>query len=698
MSTTKPTQNQLFAIVCFTLAVMTLVVYWPLTSYPFINFDDNDYIVGNAHVTSGLTWKNIIWAFQSGEAANWHPLTWVSHMIDCDLYGLNPGGHHLTNLLFHIANTLLLFLLLKQTTRAMWRSAFVAALFAWHPLHVESVAWASERKDVLSAFFWMLTLLAYARYVKKPSIVTYLLALLLFACGLMSKPMVVTLPFVLLLLDFWPLNRLCLFDLRGESNLENILAQNPTAKNWARVAFLLIVEKIPFFALAIAVSVITFLVQKNAGAFWESAFPLRMANATLAYVRYLSKLFWPTDLAIVYPYPHHWPALLVAGAALILIAWSFLFIFRIRQNPYLVVGWFWFLGTLVPTIGIVQVGAQSMADRYTYIPSIGLFILVVWCVNDFFDLWPDWKKFLPLAGGVVLAGCLAVTSLQLKYWQDGIQLFLRAIAVTTDNYVAYNTLGKAFEMSGQKDRALFLYSETVRLEPRYPQGQFNLAMSLLEYGKTDQALAHLKIAANLAPHDPDIQYDLGTYFSQHNQLEEAAHCFNIALGDQPEFPEARNALGSVLSRLGKLDEAILQFSEAVRLKPDFAMAHLNWAMTLIKQKKTAQAIPHFADAERLKSDDSETHFNFGLALLDNHQPAEAAAQFSEELRLEPNEIKAHYHLALALQQQNKLLEAVAHYRATLRLTPNFPEAKAALAALLAAHPELKAIEPLDTGK
>jgi tetratricopeptide (TPR) repeat protein len=696
MSTTKLTQNPLFAIICLALAVVTLAVYWPLTSHPFINFDDDDYIVGNTHVTSGLTWTNVAWAFQTGAAANWHPLTWISHMIDCDLYGLNPGGHHLTNLLFHIANTLLLFLLLKQMTGTMWRSAFVAALFAWHPLHVESVAWASERKDTLSAFFWMLTLLAYARYAKKPNVAGYLLALLLFACGLMSKPMVVTLPFVLLLLDFWPLNRLRLPDFGAESNLENVPARNPAAKSWTRMAFFLVVEKIPFFALAAAASAATFLVQKNAGAFWQSPFPLRMANAVLAYVRYISKIFWPADLAIVYPYPHHWPALFVAGAVLLLVAWSALFVFRTKQNPYLIVGWLWFLGTLVPTIGLVQVGAQSMADRYTYIPSIGLFILIVWGANDLLDLRPELKKFLPLAGGAALAGCLAVTSLQLNYWQSGIQLFGRAIAVTTDNYVACNTLGKAFERAGQKDKALFLYSEAVRLEPRYPQGQFNLAMSLLEYGKTAEALAHLKIAANLTPHDPDIQYDLGTYFLQHDQLEEAAHRFNIALADRPEFPEAHNALGSVLSRQNKLDEAIGQFSEALRLKPDFAVAHQNWAATLVKQKKITQAIPHFAEAVRLKPDDPEALFNFGLALFDNHQPAEAAAQFSGELRLTPNETKAHYRLALALQQQNKLAEAVIQYRAALRLTPNFPEAKTALDALLTAHPELNTIEPLDT--
>jgi protein O-mannosyl-transferase len=580
MSTTKLTPNKLFTIICFALAGVTLAVYWPLTSHPFIDFDDDQYITGNPNVISGLSWKNVAWAFQTGDAGNWHPLTWISHMIDCDLYGLNPGGHHLTNLLFHIANSLLLFLLLKQMTGGMWRSAFVAALFAWHPVHVESVAWASERKDTLSAFFWLLTLLAYAHYAKKPKVAGYLLALLLFAGGLMSKPMVVTLPFVLLLLDFWPLNRLHLPGFGAGSNLENVPTQNPAAKSRARVAIFLVVEKIPFFALAAAASVVTFLVQKTAGAFWQAPFSFRMANAAVAYARYLFKLFWPTDLAIVYPYPHHWSALFVAGAVLLLVTGSALFVFRARKNPYLVVGWLWFLGTLVPTIGFVQVGVQSMADRYTYIPSIGLFILVVWGVDALFDSRAEWRRFLPLAGGMVLAGCLAVTSLQLNYWHDSMELFLRAVAVTTDNYVADNALGKVFEKSGQKDKALFLYSETVRLEPRYPQGQFNLAISLLEYGKTDEALQHLIVAANLSPHDPDIQYDLGTFFLLHNQPDKAAEHFMAVIDENPVFPEAQYHLAQALARQHKSGDAITHYRAALRLAPDLlgALNELAWIL------------------------------------------------------------------------------------------------------------------------
>jgi tetratricopeptide (TPR) repeat protein len=662
-----PAGGRTFRLICLALALVTAALYWPITRNGFINFDDDEYIVGNRHITSGLTWTNVVWAFKSGEAANWHPLTWMSHMADCDLFQLDPGGHHLTNLLFHVANTLLLFLLFNKMTGAVWRSAFVAAFFAWHPLHVESVAWASERKDTLSTLFWLLTLMAYVQYARgvaggrwqvtsaksadtahgtrHPSLF-YGLALIFFACGLMSKPMVVTLPFVLLLLDYWPLGRISNSEFRI-SNLKNLL-----------------VEKIPFFLLATAGSAVTFLVQKTAGAMWASSWSTRLENVVLAYVRYISKLFWPQDLAIVYSFPNHWPALLAAGAVLLLLTWTALSVYRARQFPYLPVGWFWFLGTLVPTIGLVQVGAQSIADRYTYIPSIGFFIVVVWGACDLMQRWPEKEKFLPLAGGVALVGCLGVTSIQIGYWRNSETLFLHAIEVTTDNYVAENCLGKAFEKAGRNDRALVLYTDAVKIAPRYPQSQFNLALCLLSYGRTNEALEHLRAAARLEPHDPDIQYDLGVYFTQHGSPEDAARGFQAALADRPDFPEAQTALGLLLTR----------------------------------QKKFAEAIPHFEATVRLKPADPDARFNLGLALLDNHQPAEAAAQFSEELKLTSDATRAHFRLAEALQQQSQFAGAVVHYREALRLTPVFPEAKTALDAILAGHPELKASEPLDTAR
>jgi tetratricopeptide (TPR) repeat protein len=662
MFTANPTRKQFTAVICLTLALVTAALYWPMLHHRFINVDDEQYITSNPHVQAGLTWPGIVWAFENTEAANWHPLTWISHMLDCQLFGLNPGGHHSTNLLFHVANTLLLFLWLNQLTGALWRSAMAAALFAWHPLHVESVAWAAERKDVLSAFFWMLALIAYTRYARESRVrspkskVFNSLSLLAFACGLMSKPMVVTLPFVLLLLDFWPLERFSRFTFHVSRSEKT---STPIYREQAESAARLIYEKLPFFALALAGSVVTYLIQKSGGAVWSSGvlpFPARVANALLACVRYLSKTFWPADLAILYPHPRHWPVMAVIGAALLLAIWSGLFLWRARQNPYLSAGWCWFLGTLIPTIGLVQVGSQSMADRYTYLPSIGLFILIVWGLNDFLDFRPQWRKMAMLIGSLALAGCLVCTRIQLNYWQNSVKLLRHAIEVTTDNFVACNFLGRALDDLGQKDEALSLYAESVRIESHYPQAQYNLGMAFLNRGQAEKACEPLAAAVRLAPDDAGARYYFGT-----------------ALMDG-----------------GRLDDAIVQFNEALRLNPSLAKAQGKLALVFIKQGKTAEAIPHFAETVRLLPNDAEARFNLGLALLDNHRPAEAAVQFSGELRLTPDETKAHYRLAQALQQQNQLAGAVEQYRAALRLTPEFPEAKASLDQILSTHPDLKA--------
>ena len=519
-----------FSAICLVLALGTLALYVPVLQNGFINFDDNGYITDNPHVNVGLTWSGVVWAFKSGYAANWHPLTWISHMLDCQLFGLHPAGHHLVNLLLHTANTLLLFILLNYLTGAMWRSAFVAALFAWHPLHVESVAWASERKDVLSGFFWMLTLIAYARYVKAPGksssrVLYYVSALVLFACALMSKPMVVTLPFVLLLLDFWPLQPLSL------SALPRLLA-----------------EKIPFFALGFASCLITLSVQKHA--IWSTAslpFSFRLANALVSYVRYISKIFVPTDLALIYPYPHSLPPGIVAGTVLVLVALSVIFLLQAKRFPYLVTGWFWFLGTLVPAIGLVQVGVQAMADRYTYLPSIGIFILATWGVNDLLNRSARKTAICALAGGATLATCLALTSVQLSYWKSGVAIFTHTVVVTADNYAAYDCLGKSWKQTGNFNHAEQCYEEAVRLEPDYPMAQFDLGMSLLALGDPLDASNHLATAAQLWPGNGDMQYDFGVFLLQHRDTNDAAAHFATALEDKPDFPEARGQLEQIQS-------------------------------------------------------------------------------------------------------------------------------------------------------
>jgi protein O-mannosyl-transferase len=576
-------EARLFALICLALALGTAALYWPITTHPFIIFDDQQYISQNNHVATGLSGTNLVWAFTTSEQANWHPLTWLSHQLDCTLFGVHAGGHHFVNLLFHVANTLLVFVFLRGTTGATWRSAFVAALFAWHPLHVESVAWASERKDVLSTFFWMLTLLAYVRYAQlredggwrmedgqhlrrpKPSsifhlpssAVFYTAALLFCACGLMSKPMVVTLPFVLLLVDFWPLRRISNFKFE--------------ISNYRR----LLLEKIPFFALAIADSAVTYLVQAGGGAVAKTPLTENLANAVLAYARYTAKIFWPADLAILYPHPKHWPVALALAAMAVLAVWTFLCVRDWRKRPFLAVGWFWFLGTLVPTIGLVQVGAASMADRYTYVPSIGFFIVVVWGATDLCLARPRGKIVLGILGGAALAGCVLATSVQISLWRDSITLFRHAIEVTTDNYAAENVLGKAYEKAGDDAHALFLYRASVATEPRFPQSQFNLAMCLLTFGQTAEGLQHLEAAAALDPRDADVQYDLGIYFSQHASWTNAANCFSNSVSVRPGYAPAQLALGGACANLGRAPAAAAHFRKALRLDPNLTEARKN---------------------------------------------------------------------------------------------------------------------------
>ena len=564
------TDKKFFLFTCLALALGTLALYWPVTSFPFIRFDDNEYIYENPVTQAGLKWSGFVWAFNGIHVGNWHPLSWLSHMLDCQIFGLNAGGHHLVNVLFHTANALLLFLFLRATTGAHWRSAVVAALFAWHPLHVESVAWVAERKDELSTFFWLLTLMAYARYVlgsdkwrvasDKPadplftrhSSLFYWLALLFCALAMLYKPMAVTLPFTLLLVDVWPLKRMQ----NAECRMQNLKK--------------LLFEKIPFFLLSFALCAVTFLAQRSAGAVSPVELSSRLGNVPVAYARYLANAFWPSDLAIVYPYVYRWPIAAIAGATLLLVLVSALAIRLLGQRPWLAAGWFWFLGTLVPVIGFVQVGAQSMADRYFYIPSIGLFIVLVWGVTEFCAARPNGKIMLSLIGGSALLGCVLATAVQINYWRNSETLFLHALDVTRNNYVAANALGKVYEMKGDNVRALVLYREAVRIEPRYANGQYNLGLCLILFGLNDQAFEHLAAAAQNDPGNADAQYNLGVFFLQNQRWADAAHGFETTLRLRPEFAPAHLHLAEALVALGKFPEAAAQYREALRRQPDVA--------------------------------------------------------------------------------------------------------------------------------
>ena len=556
------------------LTLATLAVFHQVGDHDFINLDDSRYVTENAQVQEGLSSGSVVWAFTTFDAGFWIPLTWLSFMLDFELYGLNAGGYHLTNLFFHLANTLLLFLILNTMTRQPWRSGFVAALFAWHPLHVESVAWVTERKDVLSTFFFMLAMLSYVHYAKRASISKYLLLLIAFAFGLMAKPMVVTLPFVLLLMDYWPLGRFQFGQPDDRYHRESHSRGQGTFS-----AVVLIREKLPLFALAAVVSVVTLLAHKGAGAVGSlEHYPAqtRIANALVSYVRYIAKMLWPQDLAVLYPHPGSaLPLWQVAGAGLLICLISFVVIRAGRRLPYLAVGWLWYLGTLVPVIGLVQVGAQAMADRFTYIPLIGLFIITAWGVGDATATWGHRRVFMPTAIALVLIALMLCTHRQIEKWRDSITLFEHNLSVTSNNHLIHNNLGVALLERSEIQKAAQQFSEALRIEPHSVKAHTNLGVTLVRMGYLDRGIDHYYKALRLQPDNSEIHYNLGNALAQQGKVEEAMSHLYRALEIEPNHAKAHNNLGAILARQGKLKDAIAHFEKALKISPDFLQARNN---------------------------------------------------------------------------------------------------------------------------
>jgi tetratricopeptide (TPR) repeat protein len=625
--------------ICLSLVLLTLAAYSPLLGggYDFLKIDDDEYVTYNPHVRAGLTRPSLWWDLTTFHSYNWHPLTWMSLQLDYQLFGLQPWGYHATNLLLHTANTILLFVALRRLTGAVWRSAAVAAFFAVHPLHVESVAWVAERKDLLSALFWMLALWAYAGYAERSGLARYLLVVLAFLASLLSKPMAVTLPCVLLLLDYWPLGRLRFggdpetrIEDRGsrieKGNVRSSILDPRTSR------FLILAEKLPLLALAGGVCVITLLAQRGAVKTLEQfSLPVRLLNALLAYVGYIGKLFWPHPLAAFYPHPGaRLPIAQAAAAGVLLASISAWVLLQPRQRGYLVVGWFWYLGTLVPVIGLVQVGSHAVADRYTYLPLIGLFLMLVWGVPDFLT-----RPHKPEAAALLCA-CVVATRLHIPSWHNTLTVWLHALEVTPEhNAQAHAGVGQALQESGSIQEALGHFEEVVRLEPDRATSHLNLGLVLGMLGRMDEAESHLRRAVQLDPQDAVAHTDLATLLARRGQVEEALGLFDEALAFHPNDAATHYNLGGVLMKQGQVEEAARHFTDAAEIDPLLADARDSLGTALQRQGKLPEAMACYRQAVALKPEHAPYRCNLALALQEAGRTEEADAEFRRALRIDP---------------------------------------------------------------
>ncbi len=593
----KPRDKYRYFLICVFLVFAILVVYWPVTGHDFVAFDDDLYITKNTDIQTGLNWKGVKWVLTTTQAYNWHPLTWLSHMLDYRLFGTNAGAHHLTNLALHAVNTLLVFAVFGRMTGKIWRSAFIAALFALHPLHVESVAWVSERKDVLSTFFWALAVWFYIGYARHRRFSTYVPVVVCFVLGLMAKQMLVTLPFVLLLLDYWPLRR---FTAGGEKNPDGKCAFVPASFGNC------LLEKLPLLALSVVASIIVFAVQDRAALVKSSnEIPIvcRLENTMLAYAGYIMKTFWPVNLGFFYPHLKDkidlWQ---VCVDGLLVLSITFIIVRFRRKYPWLAVGWFWYLGTLVPVIGLVQVGLQSMADRYTYVPLIGIFIIVTWSAAEFLKPTKYRKVLLSIISLAVIAVLSIVAWRQVHYWKDSVTLCNRALAVTTDNDMIHYELGDVLRSEGKIDQAIEQWHEALKIRPDAARANRDLGYALLEKGELDEAMFHFTEALRISPSLADVHNSVGYILVCKNRFEEAIEHFNEALRLRPGFAAAHDNLGFALMKQGKFDQAVLHLSKVIELKPDSASAHYNLARTLQWAGRPSEAVRHLRESLRLKPD------------------------------------------------------------------------------------------------
>ncbi len=731
MDSTK--QQRLLLLLSGVLVLAILAVYAQLRGHDAIHFDDNVLVTQNAAVQSGISWAGIRWAIATPILGIWHPLTTLSHMLDCELFGMDMGMHHVTSLVLHIANTLLLLLLLHRMTGALWRPALVAALFALHPLNVESVAWIAERKNVLSTLFWFLTTLSYVAWVRQPSRARYVLTLVLFALGLMAKPMLVTLPCTLLLLDYWPLGRM------------------PN-----KAAFrTLLVEKLPFFAVTAVASYVTYALQQDVVAAAVRSIPihLRAATAALSYVAYLRDAFWPRDLAMLYPIEGWLEGRQLVIAAVVLGAITSLAIVARARQPYLLVGWLFYLGTLVPVIGIVHVGSQTHADRYAYVPLIGVFVMIAWGAGECIERFPRIRNAIVTVSLATMVALGVATTSQATRWKDSITLFEHTLAVTENNLVVHNALGVALGDAGRHAEAILHFAEALRLKPdsiaileslglayassgrleeaaqclrdvieREPtsyQTHASLGLVLAQLGQNDEALEHFRAAVQLNPQSAEAHAGLGALLVSLGRNDEALPHLRIALEQNPRFaqthtnlglvlaargsfdaaiesfqaslaldaaqPRVLGLLGSAYTGQGRVDEAIARFNDALRLDPSDVDVRARLADALANRGQFDAAIAQYEQALANRPDNVALHYNLGVMLARQGRAAEALRQFDECVRLQPDHAPALYQLGRAAASAGHVDRAIELYRAALRAAPDDTETLMGLAWIFATH-------------
>ena len=698
-------------LLALALAALTLATLWPVTTAAYLNFDDPDYVSENFHVLAGLSWAGVRWAFTAVCASNWHPLTWLAHMADVSLFGPGPRAAHTVNLLLHTANAALVFAVLRRLTAATWRSLFVAALFALHPLHVESVAWVSERKDVLSTFFGLATIWFYVGHAEKAEIKSrrplpfefqlstfnFQLSLLCFALGLLAKPMLVTLPCVLLLLDFWPLRRRQLFR-----------------------------EKIPFFALSAASCMATVVAQQNAlQSLTGFPFPVRVGNAAVAYARYLGKTFWPTDLALPYPHPGAWPLTIIFAATALLLAVSAAVFQHRHTRPYLAVGWCWFLGTLVPVIGLVQVGGQSMADRYTYLPLLGIFIALAWGAGELVARWEKFRWPVIAVAALAVVTCAQLTHAQAARWHDSGTLFAHAAAVTPNNDLALSNLGNHQLLTGKIDEAIVSFHRALGMMGGLAQSPEKLVAALADesgaddpaaaearrilgvtdpkkntttaeilnnlgtcharQGRTNVAMQHYRAVLQLKPAHALALYNLAFELTEQKHFPEAFVLYARALAARPDDPRLRNGLGSAYFAADQIENAIREYATALQLAPTDAPSHRNLGLALTARGDVRGAIAQFETALHLDPSLAETHNNLGAALMQVGDYPNAIAHFQKILRVAPDHARAQGNLGVLLAAQGNFTAAEIHLREAVRLEPTNVNARFNLGNVLASQ-------------